>query len=187
MKNNATILRIIMTVLVVVLFGSSCVGFYYIQQYLAKYSSTINTSTANDYSNVTAAEIQSLQQKLTSLQNTIGKASDIIIGRDNYQNQAIQDINKYAADSGVSISGGFSFTRPTTAKNSLRLFSGSSDTDPVVFNIENPVEYSRYLKFIRLIETNIPLMQLSGINLSRSESTKTAITSDPISIEVYTK
>lgn len=183
MKNKALFLQITLSAMIVSLCGATIVGFYFTQKSLLKYSN----SSAAYTTEVSQSDIQTLQQKMPKLQETIGKIPGLIINRDEYKNQATQDINQYASESGVTISGSYNFPESNIKQNSLKFLSGQSTTNIVTFNIESPVEFDKFIKFISLIETNAPIMQISDINISAVQTDRSKITSGPITIEVYTK
>lgn len=186
MKIRATTLRITMTVFLLLMLATASIGFYFAMNYIQKYLQVSDKSTSVQ-ANVSRQEISAIEKKLDDLKTTITKTSDIIISRDSYQSQALVDIKKYAADSGVTLSGDLSFARPSAEVNELLIFSGASLTSPVVVTLNNPVEFSSFIKFIRLIESNLPKMQISNIKITRVDNSDTTITVDPMLIEVYTK
>lgn len=191
MKNNsfnASKLRITMISVIIVIIGITSTGFYFAQQFLQKFASDVRQSNLRAKAdNISPVEVNALKTKISDLGSTITKTENIAIPSQNYQDQAIRDLNKYATESGLAINGSFNFSRPTSIGLSTQLSSGAIRTEPVVITLANPVEFSSFIKFLKLIETNLPKMQLTGINISRDQNINSAITTDPLTIEVYTK
>ena len=183
---NASKLRLVMVLLILGLSVAAIFGFNVARQKLQDLSIEASKSNfAIKAEAISPQELKTLKSNIEALQGTLGKLEIMAVTSQGYQDKAIHDLNKYAADSGVTINGGFSFTRPTT-----ELISGSSTgyhSEPVVITLANPVSYDKFIKFIRLIETNLPVMRLTGINISPSPESPNMIITDPLTIEVYTK
>lgn len=185
---NASTLKYSMLAILVSTTLFSIVLFYFVRIGFHKLALEISSSTSNsNMINVSPQQVKILQDKILSLQPIINKTSKISIQGAYYQDQAIKDINKYANDSGVIINGGFSFSRPENSGVNSQLSVGNIKTEPVVITIANPVQLSNFVKFLRLIETNLPKMQVSGINIRRAEGSNSEITTEPLLIEVYTR
>lgn len=177
-KLTAVSLRGILATMIVLMIALAGVGFYFAQTWLRDYSKTVgqavadSISTGNDIQN-----LQKLQGELEERQDTIAKASNLITSTQTYQSQSIQDLKTYAAISGVAISN-FSFTTigATTA-------SGSGGSG-VTVTLSSPVPYTSLLKFLTLIEGNIPKMQVSSMSLGRIAGSADSVKIDTITIEV---
>lgn len=180
-----TTLRIILVSVMLLVTAATIIIFLLVQQKLLK---NINKTTETQIiTSLTTSEAQALKLKINNMEPALEKLDNIAISTQNYQDQAIKDLNKYASLSGVTIDGGFSFSRPITMDITTQIVFGNIQSQPVVITLANPVPFDNFLKFIRLVEENIPLMQLTGINISRSQTSNTDIITDPITIEVLTK
>lgn len=187
-KLNATKLRIILLVVILVILTISIVSFFFVQQNLYTFAKKINASEQeSDSSNITPQKVSKLKAEMSNIQNEILKSSNITIPIENYQTQAINDLKKYANDTGIIIDDDYSFSRPTSLGVSTQLIAGNSQTQPVNITIANPVDYASFIKFLKLVETNLPKMQLTGINVSRVDGSGTQINVEPLIIEVYTR
>ena len=184
MQFNAITLRAIMVLLTVSISVGSIVIFYFVQQSFQK---TISQQQGGSTSTLSEQQIQSTKTKISQLKPTADKAATIAILGQNYQDQAIKDLNKYASLSGVVIEGGFSFVRPVATEPSLQFMVGNLLSQPVAITLANPVNLNNFINFLKLIENNIPLMQLTGIDISRAPGSTTDIITDPLTIEVLTK
>jgi hypothetical protein len=184
-KTNITAksLRGILSVLVFALIALSATGFYFAQNWLLDYAVSISHTVAD--SNASGNKLQSLSQlerELADRQDVIVKASTLIAPIGTYQSQAINDLNKYAADAGISISN-YGFTQPgaATAKS-------ASGTSIITATLASPVSYTKLLKFMDAVESNLPKMQISSVNLGRvSGGDSDSVRIDQLTIEVYTQ
>ncbi len=99
-----------------------------------------------------------------------------------YQNQIIEDINRYANSAGVTVLG-FDFPTSTTApKNTAGLKSIAA-----VITLQNPVSYTNYLKFLKLIEQNLTKMQITDISVAPDPKASGEISTPTIGLQVYVK
>lgn len=181
---NAATLRAIMVFSIVSISVGSIIIFYLVQQSFQK---TISQYQGSSASALNEQQIQSTKTKITKLKPTAAKAETVAISGLNYQDQAIKDLNKYASLSGVAIEGGFSFTRPVTTEPTSQFMVSNLLSQPVVITLSNPVNLNNFINFLKLIENNIPLMQVTGIDISRAPGSTTDIITDPLTIEVLTK
>lgn len=180
MKNSkltAVSLRGILATMIVLMIALAGVGFYFAQTWLRDYSKTVgqavadSISTGNDIQN-----LQKLQGELEERQDTIAKASNLITSTQTYQSQSIQDLKTYAAISGVAISN-FSFT-------TIGATASASSGSGVTVTLSSPVPYTSLLKFLTLVEGNIPKMQVSSMSLGRIAGSADSVKIDTITIEV---
>lgn len=180
MKNSkltAVSLRGILATMIVLMIALAGVGFYFAQDWLRSYSRTVGQSVADSIS--TGNDIQNLQKlqgELEERQDTIAKASNLITSTQTYQSQSIQDLKTYAAISGVAISN-FSFT-------TIGATASASSGSGVTVTLSSPVPYTSLLKFLTLVEGNIPKMQVSSMSLGRIAGSADSVKIDTITIEV---
>jgi len=95
---TASKLRVILSVMVVFLIGLSAVGFYFGQSWLQTLAVSVSRTIAD--SKVSGGDVQSLkkiQADLLTRQGIIAKANSIMASSQDYQNQTIQDLDRYAA------------------------------------------------------------------------------------------
>lgn len=182
-KLTAVSLRAFLATMIVLIIILAGVGFYFTQDWLRSYSRTVgqavadSISTGNDIQN-----LQKLQKELEERQDTIVKASSLITSTQTYQSQAIQDLKTYASLSGVAISN-FTFT-PVTATPTTGAAASTAATSGVTVTLTSPVGYTSLLKFLTLIEGNIPKMQVSSMSLGRISGSSDSVKIDTITIEV---
>lgn len=181
---SAVTLRATMLSLILIISIGAIIIFCFVQQSFQKTILQYQSGSASALSN---QQVQSIKSKITQLKPAADKAATIAISGQNYQDQAIRDLNKYASLSGVIIEGGFSFTRPITTGSYPQFTVDNLLSQPVIITLANPVNLSSFINFLKLIENNIPLMQVTGINISRAPGSNTDIITDPLTIEVLTR
>jgi hypothetical protein len=180
---KATTLSIAMTIILLVLGGLIIGGFYYAQDWLRGLS---GTSTQSATSVVTDTTIPNQPQNNTTAQDAVSfKSTALVSSKSDYQTKIQQDLNKYASETGVTIKD-YSTTQAPSNITATPLINGV-EANYVKITLENPVTFTNLIKFIKAIETNIPKMKITGINLSRANNSGDSIKVDPIIIEVYTR
>lgn len=188
---SATKLRATLGTFVVLIIVITGVGFYFTQDLLTKQAAEVNsiilTSMAGSGDSQSVTE---LQKAIKDMQPAVEKANAIITPSASYTEQIISSLNKIASQSGVVIAD-YSFADSSTAKTGAAAPTpstiGGVQIKSATVTITNPVQYSSLLKFIRLIETNLPKMQISGINVARDTSSGGSVTVQPLTVEVYTR
>ena len=180
---TAKTLRSILSVMVVGLIALSAVGFYFAQGWLialaVSISHTVGDSRANG-SNLQS--LHQLQDELNARQDVIIKTNALIAPLRTYQSQAIQDLNTYASEAGITIS---NYSFQATATSTTQVISGSS---LVTATLTSPTSFTKLLKFMNSVESNLPKMQISSVNLGRvSGGDSDSVRIDQLIIEVYTQ
>lgn len=188
---TASKLRVILSVMVVILIGLSAVGFYFGQDKLRTLAVSVSHRIAD--SKVSSGDAQSmkkLQADLATRQGIAAKANSIMASSQNYQSQAIKDLDKYAADANIVISN-YSFAQPNAtaaAKGGATSSAPATGSTSVTVTLTSPLAYTKLLKFMTAIESNLPKMQVSSINLGRvAGGDRDAVKTDQLTIEVYTQ
>ncbi len=189
---TAKTLRGILSFAVILIIGLSVVGFYYAQNWLLSLATSISQTVAQ--SNTSGTSLQSLNQLQTELnahQDVILKVNSLIAPLQTYQSQSIKDLNQYATASGITISD-YSFSKtgaaatPTTAPAST--ITTTSNSSVITATLASPTSFTGLLKFMHLVEGNLPKMQISSVNMSRvSDGSGDSVKIDQLSIEVYTQ
>ena len=186
---TAKTLRGILIFSIFLMIGLSATGFYFAQKWLLGLAGTISQTVAD--SNATDSSNQSLAQLQTALneqQSIIAKTQVIAAPLSTYQSQAIQDLDRYASDSGITISN-YSFTQPAAAATSTTTAAATSSVASknqiVTATLTSPISYTKLLKFMNYVEGNLPKMQISSVNLGRSSTgSGDSVRIDQLSIEV---
>ncbi len=165
---------------------------------------TLSASSQNTLDRLSNAEVQ-----LKSQSKIVEKAKKVVADGNQhaYQESVINDINNYAKAAGIHVTG-FTFENPVakdasgksakteTTKNSQQIQGVKTTT--VILTLQSPMDYSTFLKFLRMLEENLLQLRLQSLNLSSSAISTTGTTEgqpEPgqtidvptITLEVYTK
>jgi hypothetical protein len=180
-------LRNMMKSLIIVMIGLSAFGFYYVQGELSTLATSIgDTISQTKLSGADSQIVETFKQEIAEAQQAADKASLLTTSVQNHQSQSItKDLDKYAADTNIKITG-YDYTQPTN-------LSAPKLTDGIVasyltITLTNPVPFTNFMQFLRLIESNTPKMQITGISLKHSPgSPADTVTVEPLIIEIYTR
>lgn len=172
----------------------------------------------------TASKAQASQSSLNDLiatkkfleenKSAVSRAEQLVSDSKSYvyQDQIINDINRYASEAGLSITNitfadakttpvatpSAASTNPvtgtgggsaaTSAPKTTATPSGVKSMTATV-TLKNPVNYDTMLNFIHLLEESLFKMQISQIGLSRTSdpSKGDGVSSDVLTIEVYVR
>lgn len=188
MKNSglkATSLRTMLIFLLIILIGAIGYGFYFAQNQLSAFSeSTIESINKSNSGIMSSDGLAAVEQELSLRSNDIEKADSFTSSSNDYQSIAIDDLTNYATGSGISIKD-YSFINASEADIVPTSIDGV-ETKYIKININNPITSTSLIKFLKLIETNYPKMQLKGLRLDQSSDTN-KINVDPLIIELYTE
>lgn len=146
-----TILFVALSLIILGGAGLFYLGLEDIRNYAVEVNHTVADAKA---SGTQVQELQSLKSQLTQSEQLITKANQMFATPANYQSQAISDLQKYAAISGVSIT-----------KTSFDA-DAAGPTRTMTVSLRSPVSYTGLIRFLDGIEGNLPKMQVSSINLS---------------------
>lgn len=181
-KMSATALRRTLGTAIILLILLAGVGFYFAQNWLSTFAVSVSHTVADSKSSGTGLKsLQKLQQELASRQNIITKTDSMFASTSTYQAQAVQDLITYAAQSGLTIS---DYTFPTTTTSAA---TASIPTTQVTVTLTSPVSYIGLLKFMTAIESNLPKMQITSINVGRISGDSTSVKIDQLTVAVYTR
>lgn len=205
-KLNAILLRriLIVSLVFISLFGIGIFSYSYsiLSKFADETSQTASQAVASDDS---LSDIAKMETSLKEEKDAVERASKIVAQSKSYQyqDQIISDLNGFANKAGVKITG-ISFNDGSAASSSNAASSTSTPTNSSATSapstglksttasvtIENPVEYRSILNFIYLIEQSLTKMHISSVSLSHSSdgqegTSRTSVTSDALTIEVY--
>ncbi|MBC7868632.1 hypothetical protein H7X69_00425 [Candidatus Saccharibacteria bacterium] len=188
-KMTASKLRAILSATVIVLLVLSAVGFYFGQNWLRTMATSVSQTVADSKaSGGDVTSLKKIQADLLARQGIVDKAGSIMSSSQNYQTKVIEDLAKYAAEANIIISN-YSFAAPTAAAPTTGAAAApATGATSVTVTLTSPITYTKLLKFMSAIESNLPKMQVSSINLGRvaagaSDSVKT----EQLTVEVYTQ
>jgi hypothetical protein len=148
------------TALVLVIIGGAAL-FYFGLGLIKDYSQEVNTRMAEaDASQQRSEQMRVLAQQVTQNESLLAKADKLFVGADTYQSQALTDVRNYAAQAGMTLAGtDFQDTSSGTYSMSVRF--------------TNPVSYTGLIQFLLLVESSVPKMQTTAIELARTPEANT--------------
>lgn len=165
------------------------------QHLLIQNSKSVTEAVSHETSSrETLENLESAQQILKDQKDTVEKAKQLFADAKsyNYQRQVIEDISAYATMAGVGITG-FTFSDsqdgstgtaatgaapatptapapapagPAAAPTPGSPTSGSTKSATVTVNLQSPIQYETFLKFIKLIQGNVTQFRIQTMNLS---------------------
>lgn len=197
MKNSTMTpkkLRIILILVMVVIAGVSIAGFIVIHKKLSDYATTITQLNANAQSGDESIQtLEQLKAKLKQEQASIELTRSFVADSSTYNERVINDLTRIANTSGVTITS-FNFDSSSTPGAATPGAATPATPAPasagitqksVALTIRNPIEYSKFMNFLELIETNPLKMQLSGVSMTKEKGDN--ITANGFSVQVYTR
>ena len=171
---NAVMLRNILIGGIVLALGGIGALIYYASDFLnQEVTKTIHTQIDAELSHNDLARLKTLEKALNANRPSVEKAAQIVSDSKQYlyQDQIVSDINAYAAQTGVSVTGydfGDAFAKTSNNAQKLPQIQGVKSIS-VTISLASPMSYDNYLRFIKAIEKNLTKMQVSGINVTPDE------------------
>jgi hypothetical protein len=181
-KISATKLRTVLVVLVITLVILSIGGFCYAQIQLSKLSADISIQKIQAVKIINQTD-QQPQNYITNYQPYINKVDGLVYPDKDYQNQVKSSLSQFASDTDISITN-YDFSPMETA--SYTAIAGINHKFiKVTFN--NPAKFTDIMRFLKMVESNNPKMQMTGLSLGRVPESIGNVTVKPLIIGVYTK
>lgn len=196
---SPTKLRIVLIATIVLLIGSSGVGFWFFRSQMVTYAEQVNKAAVE--ATVSENDVRTLQALKTKLEEdtvAITRAKNIVASSQfyQYQDQAIDELSRYAKAAGVTISaygfdgdqsaGGATAPAADPAAAPAAAPAGIKTTS-VVVTVKSPLNYQALLRFIHSIERNLTRMQLTGISVTLSPENPNMVSVNPLTVEIYTR
>jgi hypothetical protein len=173
-------------------------------QKIKEYSALTRTVSAQaQASNSSVQNLVNVKKQLESDADVIQRASLIVSESKSYlyQDQIIQDINRFAGNAGITITnitfsdagtaGATASAAPSATQGAATQPTTSTPagvkTTTATVTVKNPVDYNKMLVFIHSIEESLFKMRISQVTLSKPTDAKSPndVTSDVFTIEVY--
>lgn len=200
-KMTATTLRLVLSIAIFLVAGVSIAGFAFFSGSLKNYAEEV--SKTNGEAQASDTNIQSLQKtqaELEKYKDTAIRAQSIVSESASYQyqDQITRDLNNYAAQAGLVITG-FTFDSTATAAPAAPATPGSTATPQtaaapaglnsktVTIQLESSVPYKSLLSFMNMIEENLTKMQIAKVTLAKSSDNDENVAGQTLAIEVYVK
>lgn len=172
--------------LILVLIAGIGIAVTFTHQQLVSYVQEVDRLKIDSEINQQSIEnAQKLRRALTENSDSVTRAAAIVADTKyyQYQDQIVQDVSSYASVAGLTVLG-FDFT--ATGKSQSVNVKGLKT---VVANVslKSPVEYTKYLQFLKLIEKNLTKMQVTQLEIGNDLKNATTINSQLITLEVYVR
>lgn len=195
-----TRLRIALSILLILLIAAG-VGVFTLgyQQLKLHAEDAQKVATEAEASRTSLQRLITVEKFLASNQDVVERA-DRLVSQSKlyyYQDQMINDINKYASESGIEIT---NMTFDNTKVTAVAPGTPATTTAPSVaptdiksklatISIKNPTNYDSMLAFIHRIEQSLFSMQITRVGMSQSAEPDKPdqVTSDAFTIEVYVR
>lgn len=196
---SPTKLRIVLFASMIIFVIAAAIGFWFFKGWLTHFAEDVHSkSVAATVSSNDIANLQNLEAQLERDSVAVNRTKNIVADSKSYQyqNQIITDISAYAKSANITVSN-YTFNSGSGAGGSTTGGASSSSatapaaaapagvkTTSVSITIKNPVDYKAVMRFIHAIELNLTKMQLTGISLTKGDSSSSA-TINPLTLEVY--
>ena len=192
---NASIARIVLSLLLLIILSAMVGLVIFAYSFLSKTSEEVGKMQTEAIA--VDAKIQSLlasKSQLDRNSDTVKKAKNIVSESKlyQYQNQIIKDLNTYADRAGIPIKALSFQNEPTTSakttKSSKRTPASPAGVKSTFVSIQlgDPIDYTKFLHFLSLIEKNVTRMQLSGVSVTRGANNH-EISIQSLEVKVYTR
>lgn len=188
-RSQAISARNFLSFLMVAIILAAGVGFYFGYRLIKQYADEVNkTVTASQSTVQSPAQLDALKKQVAERQALVAKSNQLFTTSDNYQTQALKDVQAYASQSGVTITNTeFSKLTTATAPTTASSTPQTAATNSIVVSLKSPVSYDKLLHFLHGIENNLPKLQVTGLVIGRpNPATGDSVTVDKITITVAT-
>ena len=187
---NATKLRNLLLAgigLIIILTG---VTIYYASAFLHDETvKSVHTQIDADTSARDLDQLKNLEKTLNDNQDSVRKAEQIVAATKQYQyqDQIINDINRYAQQTGVEVTA-YNFT-PTAASKptAAQPVVAGVKTIAATLTLQSPLPFDNYLRFVKAIEQNLTKMQISGVNITPDPADVNGVVNPSIGLVVYVR
>ncbi len=175
-------LRNMLLIIVFVLLVVSIFGFYRAQDMISQLVVAANTAASikKDLS-TNSPEISSINDQATK--NLAEKANSMIYDSGSLKASIQNDLGRYAAAAEIDIND-ISIQNNTLAsiyKN------GVVKSEKVIVTLGSPLRFTSLMKFLKLVETNSPKIQITNLELNNTNTNIGDVAIKPITMEVYVK
>lgn len=191
---NAVKLRALLLISIVLVLGGTITVIYFASAYLqSETTTTIHAKIDAELSGQDVDKLKNLEKVLNTNASSIQKADQIVSESKQYeyQDQIVNDINAYAAKTGVKVMG-YDFgtvattTTPATTVPATPTVSGIKTLN-VTLTLQSPMPFDNYLSFVKAIENNLTKMQVSGINITPDDKDSSKIANPSVILIVYVR
>lgn len=160
---KATSLRGFLAFVMVLSIIGAAAGFYVGLQYVRDFALETNQTLVDaDASADRIDQLRELQVSLEESDALVQKAQAVYATPESYQSQAIRDLQRYADVSGVTIED-IAFPASVEPEN-------ATNSRTIEVTLQNPATYTDVIRFLQLIEGNIPKIQPDTVSIARPQN-----------------
>lgn len=164
---KATSLRNFLTVVLILAIAGAAAGFYFGLQQIQAFATETNERLVDaEASGDQIDQLRELQASLQASDSLVQKAQNVFVTQEAFQSQAIRDLQRYASEAGIDIDG---TEFPEAIENPEQAPSANAGRI-IEVRLASPVSYERLIRFIQLVEGNIPKMQIDTLEITRPDS-----------------
>lgn len=184
---EATTLRSILITFVIVALVGAGAGFYFGLNWLQNYAKEVNaTVIQSGTSGQSLGSLGGLQNDLAGRKDVITKVNALFAPSNNFQTQAIKDINAYANAAGLSSS--ISDVSLSSGATTPPAGTTASSASTLTVAFSGPVSYKSLITFITYLQNSTPKLQVGGVEITRvADGSSDLVTVSSINVEVATK
>lgn len=147
-------LRTLLSILFAVVVLGGGVIFYFGLEMVRGYAVEVNNRLKDaDASELDLQRLRTLKNKLEQNQSLIATADRLFTSEEAYQAQVSNDLRNYANQVGIAI----------TATD----FDPEPGSHTVIVKLAKPTSYSKFVQFLKLVEGNLPKLEILTIDLKR--------------------
>ncbi len=161
-------------------------GIYYAYQNLTKAAQSANQSIENlQKENAPIQNIDAITTQNQQYADILNITPRLSVSPQEVQSVGTDDINRYASLTGLHISS-ISYGNSNDNDTNISGGAGQKNEDNIIkINSSTPVSMKSILQFIKLLENNLPIMYLTEVTITGTDSDKVSL--DSMSIGVQTK
>lgn len=189
---TASRLRLMLSASLFLIIAIGVAIFSLAESQLQKFATEVNHATVDSKASENNLQaLQKIERELASQQQTVLDAGKVAANSQSYQyqNQIINDLNRYAKRANITLTNIDFSSESTSAGNASSKTPAAgapAGLKPATISvtIDSPTNYQNLIRFLRSLEQNLTKMQVSSISLSKSEG---GIASDVLNIQVYVR
>ena len=205
-KLTASKFRIMLLLILSISIIASITVTYFGQMFIKDNSESVIQAVSTEFSSKNRLEqLQKAEAELKKHSESMEKAKKIASSSIGfaYQQQLIDDINRYAEKAGIMITG-YSFSNGTpdqtastpsaagTPEPSTSGTPAAAPTGPVgmqkasvTVSFLSPIDYATLMRFLTILETSLPKINAQSIQINRSEGNPNEVNMSSLHLDVY--
>lgn len=184
---RAVQMRIVLIVGLLLLMAGLCAAGWWAQgQLAARVAQTGKTQIDAELSQFDLEKLRHLETQLQLQEDVVERADQIAATAQNYQyqDQVVKDLEAYAVRHGVGIA---SFDFVSTQSGKPETGPAGTTRTPFSITLKGPLEFDRFMRFLRDIENNLTKLQVTSLSLTPAEDNPKMVSNPSLTLVVYLK